>query len=69
MKPAPRLKGRVWTADEDVRLKSLVIEANMSLDLIAAEMKRPIQGVKSRAIKLGKSTKRVRVGLKAKPKG
>ena len=39
MKPAPALKHRAWTAEDDARLKSL-IEANMSLDLIAAEMKR-----------------------------
>ena len=51
-------QGLTWTAEDDVRLKS-VIEANMSIDLIAAEMKRTTQGVKYRAQRLGISTKRV----------
>jgi len=63
--PAPGLKGRPWTAEDDDRLKSL-IEANMSTHLIAAEMKRTIQAVKYRASTLGISTKRVWIGLKAK---
>ena len=67
MKPARGLKGRVWTAKEDVRLKFL-LEANTSIDLIAAELKRTTQGVKSRARTLGISTKRVWIGLKAKGK-
>jgi hypothetical protein len=65
VKPAPRQKGRIWTAEDDDRLKSL-IEANLSIDLIAAKMKRTIQGVKYRASTLGISTKRVWVGLRAK---
>jgi hypothetical protein len=65
MKPAPGLKGQVWTAEDDERLKSL-IEASVSIDLIAAEMKRTTQGVKSRAHVLGISTKRVWVRLKVK---
>jgi len=65
MKPAPGLKFRPWTAEDDARLKSL-IEASLSFDLIAAKMKRTTQGVKSRAHALGISTKRVWVGLKAK---
>ena len=65
MKPAPDLKFRAWTAEDDDRLKSL-IEANMSIDLIAAEMKRTTKGVKTRAHVLGISTKRVWVRLKAK---
>ena len=65
MKSAPSLKGRAWTAEDDDRLKSL-IEANLSIDLIAAKMKRTTQGVKYRAHALGISTKRVWVGLKVK---
>ncbi len=67
MKPAPGLKYRAWTAEDDDRLKSL-IEASVSIDLIATEMKRTSHGVKSRAHALGISTKRVWVGLKAAEK-
>jgi hypothetical protein len=67
MKPAPGLKGRAWTAEDDDRLKSL-IEANMSTHLIAAEMKRTIIGVNGRANALGIPTKRVWVRPKAKGK-
>jgi hypothetical protein len=67
MKIGPRLKGRAWTAEDDERLKSL-IEANVSIDLIAAKMKRTTQSVKSRANTLGMSIKRIWVGLKAKGK-
>jgi hypothetical protein len=48
MKPAPGLKGRVWTAEDDERLKFL-IEASVSIHLIAAKMKRTTQAVKYRA--------------------
>jgi hypothetical protein len=65
MKPAPGLKGQVWTAEDDERLKSL-IEASVSIDLVAAKMKRTIQAVKWRANARGISIKRVRIGLKAK---
>jgi hypothetical protein len=65
MKPAPCLKGRAWTAEDDERLKSL-IEASVSIHLVAAKMKRATQGVKSRAGALGISTKRVWIGPKAK---
>ena len=41
MKLGPRLKGLLWSAEEDVRLKSL-IEANTSIDLIAAKLKRSV---------------------------
>jgi hypothetical protein len=64
MKPAPGLKGRAWTAEDDDRLKSL-IEASVSIHDIAAKMKRTIQGVKSRAHALGISTKQVWIGLNA----
>jgi hypothetical protein len=67
MKPAPGLKGRAWTAEDDDRLKSL-IEASVSIHLVAAKMKRTTQGVKYRAGALGISTKRVWIGLKAKGK-
>jgi hypothetical protein len=67
MKPAPELKGRAWTAEDDERLKSL-IEANMSTDLIAAKMKRTTQGVKYRAGELRISIKRVWVRMKAEGK-
>ena len=67
MKPAPGLKGQAWTAENDERLKSL-IEASVSIDLVAAKMKRTTQGVKSRAGALGISTKRVWIGLKANGK-
>ena len=65
MKPTPGLKGRAWTAEDDERLKSLV-EASVSIHLVAAKMKRTTQGVKYRANALGISTKRVWVGLNAK---
>ena len=65
MKHAPSLKGRSWTAEDDERLKSL-IEANLSIHLVAAKMKRTTQGVKYRANALGISTKRVCIGLKVK---
>ena len=65
MKPAPGLKGRTWTAEDDVRLKSL-IEASVSIDLIAAKMKRTTQSVKYRANARGISTERVWIGLKVK---
>jgi hypothetical protein len=65
MKPAPGLKFRAWTAEEDERLKSL-IETSVSIDLIAEKMKKTTQGVRSRAHALGIPTKRVWVRLKAK---
>ena len=65
MKPTPGLKVRAWTAEDDDRLRSL-IEASVSIDLIAAKMKRTTKGVRNRAHVLGISTKRVWVGLKVK---
>ena len=67
MKPAPALKFQAWTAEDDDRLKSL-IEASVSIDLIAAKMERTTQGVKGRASTLGISIKRVWVGPKTKGK-
>jgi hypothetical protein len=57
-----------WTTEEDERLRSMVV-ANMSIDLIAAKMKRTTEGVRARARILKISFKRARmVGLKAKGK-
>jgi hypothetical protein len=67
VRPVPRQKGHIWTAEDDDRLKTL-IEANLSIHLIAAKMKRTTQGVRYRASTLGISIKRVWVGLKAKGK-
>jgi hypothetical protein len=61
----PENSNNKWTPEEDARLKSL-IEASVSMDLIAAKMKRTTQAVKWRANALGMSTKRVWIGLKAK---
>jgi hypothetical protein len=61
----PENSNNKWTPEEDARLKTL-IEANMSIHLIAAKMKRTTQAVKYRASTLGISTKRVWVGLRAK---
>ena len=65
MKSAPGLKFRPWTAEDDERLKSL-IEASVSIHLVAAKMKRTTQSVKRRAYPLRISTKRVWVGPKEK---
>jgi hypothetical protein len=56
-----------WTPEEDARLKSL-IEANTSIHLIAAKLKRSVPAIRSRASILNILMKRVRVGLKAKGK-
>ena len=61
----PENSNKKWTPVEDARLKSL-IEASVSMDLIAAKMKRTTQAVKYRASTLGISIKRVWVRLKAK---
>ena len=54
-----------WTPDADALLKSL-IEANTSVHLIAAKLKRSVPAIRARASILSILTKRVRVGLKAK---
>ena len=61
----PENSNNKWTPEEDARLKSL-IEANTSIDLIAAKLKRSVDGVKARASALKISFKRVWIGLKAK---
>jgi hypothetical protein len=58
----PENSNNKWTPEEDARLKSL-IEANTSIHLIAAKLKRSVPAIRSRAM-----MKRVRVGLKAKGK-
>ena len=61
----PENSNKKWTPVEDARLKSL-IEASVSMDLIAEKLKRTTQAVKWRANALGISIKRVRIELKAK---
>jgi hypothetical protein len=50
-----------WTPDEDALLKSL-IEANTSVHLIAAKLKRSVPAIRARASILNILMKRVRVG-------
>jgi hypothetical protein len=61
----PENTNNKWTAEEDALLKSL-IEANTSMHLIAAKLKRSVTATKYRAATLHISIKWVRVGLKAK---
>ena len=61
----PENSSNKWTPEEDARLKSL-IEANTSIHLIAAKLKRSVAAVRARASTLDISMKRVQVGLKAK---
>jgi hypothetical protein len=61
----PENSSNKWTPEEDGRLKSLV-EANTSIHLIAAKLKRSVLAVKHRGSTLNISMRRVRVGLKAK---
>ena len=63
----PGNSNKKWTPEEDARLKSL-IEANTSIHLIAAKLKRSVPAIRSRASILNILMKRVRVGLKAKGK-
>jgi hypothetical protein len=63
----PENSNNKWTPEEDARLKSL-IEANTSIHLIAAKLKRSIPAIRSRASTLNILMKRVRAGLKAKEK-
>ena len=64
----PENSNNKWTTDEDALLKAL-IEANTSIDLIAAKLKRSVPATRYRAAVLHITMKWVRVGLKAKPKG
>jgi hypothetical protein len=61
----PENANNKWTPEEDVRLRSL-IEANTSLHLIAAKLKRSISAIKARASTLNISIKRVFVRPRAK---
>jgi hypothetical protein len=61
----PENSNNKWTPEEDVRLKSL-IEANTSLHLIAAKLKRSVSAIRARGNILHIPMKRVRVGLKTK---
>jgi hypothetical protein len=61
----PENTNNKWTPAEDALLKSL-IEANTSMHLIAAKLKRSVTATKYRAAALHISIKWVRVGLKAK---
>ena len=63
----PENSSNKWTPEEDARLKSL-IEANTSIHLIAAKLKRSVPAIRSRASILNILMKRVRIGLKAKGK-
>jgi hypothetical protein len=63
----PENSNNKWTPEEDARLKSL-IEANTSIDLIAAKLKRSIPATRHRAAVLHIPMKWVRVGLKEKGK-
>jgi hypothetical protein len=63
----PENSNNNWTPEEDARLKSL-IEANTSIDLIAAKLKRSVPATRYRAALLHLTMKWVRVGLKAKGK-
>jgi hypothetical protein len=57
----PQNSNNKWTPEEDARLKSL-IEANTSIDLIAAKLKRSVPATRYRAAVLHISMKWVRVG-------
>ena len=59
----PENSSNKWTPEEDARLKSLT-EANTSIHLIAAKLKRSVPAIRSRASMLNILMKRVRVGLK-----
>jgi hypothetical protein len=61
----PENANNKWIPEEDARLKSL-IEANTSIDLIAAKLKRSVPATRYRAAVLHISMKWVRVELKAK---
>jgi hypothetical protein len=58
---------KLWTPEEDKRLKSL-IETSISLDLVAAKLQRSVSAVKNRAHVLKISVKRTSFGQRAKGK-
>jgi hypothetical protein len=59
----PNNANNKWTAEHDVRFKSM-IEANTSIHLVAAKLKRSIPGVKARASALKISIKRIWLNAK-----
>jgi hypothetical protein len=61
----PENSNNKWTREEDARLKSLT-EANTSIHLIAAKLKRSVGAIRARASMLNILMKRVRIGPKAK---
>ena len=56
---------KLWTPEEDKRLKSL-IETSISLDLVAVKLQRSVSAVKNRAHVLKISVKRTSFGQRAK---
>jgi hypothetical protein len=58
---------KLWTPEEDERLKSL-IETSFSLNLVAAKLQRSVSAVKNRAHLLKISVKRTTFGQRAKRK-
>ncbi len=60
MKLGPRPAGRPWTPEEDARLRVL-IEAGTPIALVAAQLKRSVQAVKTRASALRISFKQFRI--------
>ena len=63
----PENSNNRWTPEEDALLKSL-IDANTSIHLIAAKLKRSAPAIRARGNILHIPMKRVRVRLKAKGK-
>jgi hypothetical protein len=61
----PENSNNKWTPEEHARLKSL-IEANTSIHLIAAKLKRSVGAIRTRGSILHIPRKRARVGLKVK---
>jgi hypothetical protein len=61
----PENSNNKWTPEEDALLKSL-IEANTSIHLVAAKLKRSVGAIRARASMLNILMKWVRIGPKAK---
>ena len=61
----PKNSGNKWTSAEEERLREL-FESGLSKFLIAAKLKRPVTAISARAQGMGISTKRTKIGLKAK---
>jgi hypothetical protein len=67
MNVRPLIASPPWTSDEDHRLRALA-EDGSSAVAIAEHLRRSPDAVRKRAAKLGVGLRRVRPGLKAKPK-